>query len=302
MAYGGTSLNYAALEGLDINTLLTGGQEAVEGFRQALENFLPQVKVNQSAGDLVLEVINVLALVFLDAYLIILASGTVLDKKLEAGQVSKVAIRKIFTLVILSLISSLFVTEIEGFLNISVYMTVVMTCLVDKTMLAGTFVGVGIIVFLVTLLACWLLLYIHYIAIAAVSGRCRLIFSLGYVREVLRKNVWRQMLHIAPFIICGFVLPAILQAVAVVFAHNTVALLGIVGASVALEVVIVALMWMYLVPEFFALELSSGIVQKIRDMLNKAMNMQAEKQEDNAEKTDNTEENGNTNQKDDTEE
>jgi hypothetical protein len=297
--YGGVGLNYAALNGIDMEAIVSGKQGAMESFMKAFESFIPSVTVKQTGGDIFLNLVNALLILFLDVYFIVLGSGLIMDKKLQSGQVFKLSLRKIFTVMVISLFSSFIITEIESMLFSSVFVTAAMMHLGNKTMITTAVFVASTFFVLLLLLACWLLLYIHFMAIAAVSGRCRLIVSLGYAREILRKNVWHEMLHIAPFVLGGFMLPKIIQALGIAFSHNTVILLTLIGVSTLMEILFTAHMWMYIIPEFFALELSSGIVQKIRDMMSRMMNMQAN---ENGENADNTEENGNNNDNTDTKE
>ena len=112
-------------------------------------------------------------------------------------------------------------------------------------------------------------------AIAVGSSRCRLIVALGYVKAVLKGNVWRQMISIAPFVILGFIVPVSLQAVGIALSKDPYVLIVLVAISALLELVMFAHMWMHTIPEFFTLEMKSGIQIKIRQLINMAMEKHA---------------------------
>ena len=189
------------------------------------------------------------------------------------------------------MISSWIIYEVESIIYYNIFVIFAATRMSNPLMLYTAVCMLIIFMAGAILLSCWFLMYIHYMAIAIASGRCRFLFALSYVKTVLKGNVWRQMMHISPFIISGFILPVILQAIGIALSNDIYILLVLVAISVLLEIVVFAHMWMHTIPEFFALELNSGIQAKIRQMINKAMNMRS--QNNNQNKNDNNNTNNN---------
>ena len=276
MAYGGEGVDFSALQRVDFNSMLQGNQEAMGEFSEALMESFPQPNTKTTVSDYVLELIDIIGIVFLDAFIIVLGTSLLTEKKLSASDISKEAIKKILPLLILSMISSWIVVQVETWIYSSVFLAF-MAFNSGNYML--TYFAISMLVIFISLailISCWFLLFIHYMAISVASNRCRLIVALGYVKAVLKGNVWRQMFKIAPFIILGFILPVTMQAIGIVLSKNIYVLIILVAISVLLEIVSFAYMWMHTVPEFFTLELQSGIQMKIRQMINNAMHRRME--------------------------
>ena len=95
-------------------------------------------------------------------------------------------------------------------------------------------------------------------------------------------RVWKNIFRIMPFIVGGFIIPLFIQAFAIAFGDKIVFSLVLVFISIIIEMVVFLLMWVYTVPEFFFQERESGIQQKIKEMIEHAMNMRKNQQtEDN---------------------
>lgn len=292
MAYGGVGLDYSALQSIDFNSALQGNTDAMNAFSEALINVFPQPDIKHTFGDYALELIDILLIVFLDAFIIILGTTLMQDKKLPASELFKQALKKVPSVLLLSIVSSWIIYEIESIIYSSIFVTFASFQMSNHVMI---YTAVGMLIMFMAsmiLLSCWFLMYIHYMAIAIASGRCRFMFALGYAKAILKGNVWRQMLHISPFIILGFILPVSLQAIGIALSKDIYVLLVLVAISALLEIVVFAHMWMHTIPEFFALELQSGIQVKIREMINKAMNMHS--QNNNQHETDNNNTENNT--------
>ncbi len=288
MAYGGVGLDYSALQSVDLNSALQGNAEAMNAFSEALLKILPSTTVKMTFGDYVLELIDILLIVFLDAFIIILGTSLMKDKKLPTNVLFKEALKKVPALILLSMLSSFVVYEVESIIYYSIFVTFASAQLSNPIMLYTAVLMLIVFIAGAILLSCWFLMYIHYMAIAIASGRCRFLFALGYVKAVLKGNVWRQMLHISPFIILGFILPVALQAVGIALSKDVYVLLVLVAISALLEIVVFAHMWMHTIPEFFTLELNSGIQTKIREMINRAMNMRSQNNNNNENDNNNT--------------
>ncbi len=285
VSYGGLGLDYSKITSVDINSALQGNMEAIDAFSSGLINMLPQSAAKQTFSDFLLKLINILIIVFLDAFIIVMGYSLMQDKKLPTNQMFKQALQKMPSILIISMFSSWLIYEIESIIYSGIFVTFAFFKTANPILMyVSAFMLINSLAFAI-LLSCWFLLYIRYMAIAVASSRCRLIFALGYAKSVLKGNVWRQMLHIAPFIILGFVLPVSLQAVAIALSKDIYIMLVLVAISALLQVVAFAHMWMYTIPEFFTLELHSGIQQKIREAFNRAMNINNNKQDKNENNT-----------------
>ena len=275
MAYSGESIDYSQMQNVDFNSVLQGNQDAIVNFYDQLTEGFPQPNTESSFTDYVLDFINILAIVFLDAFLIILGTSLLNEKNLSASIISKEAFKKLPSLIILSIISSWITIRLEGMIYTGVFFAFVAFNMGNPL---ATYMAISTIVFmfsLVLLISCWFLLFVRYAAIAVASSRCRLIVALGYTRAILKGNVWRQMFRIAPFIIIGFILPVSLQAIGIALSDYPYILIALVALSVIMEMLGFAYMWMQTIPEFFTLELNSGIQIKIRQMINNAMQKRA---------------------------
>lgn len=271
MAYGGEGIDYTQLQSVDFNSVFQGNQEAMTQFSEALLESFPQPSTKASFADYILEFIDIIAIVFLDAFVIILGVSLLNEKKLSASFISKEAFKKIIPLLLLSMVSSWIVVQVEGWIYSSIFFVFVSFNMKNPIITYSAITMLVVFFALAILISCWFLMFIHYMAIAVAAARCRLIVALGYVKAVLKGNVWRQMMHISPFIILGFILPVSLQAVGIALSKDPYILIVLVAISALLEIVAFAHMWMHTIPEFFTLELQSGIQMKIRQMIKNAM-------------------------------
>ena len=92
MAYGGEGLDYTQLQSVDFNSVLAGNQEAMSEFSEALSQSFPEPSTKTGVADYVLEFIDIIAIVFLDAFIIILGTSLLNEKKLSASLISKLTI------------------------------------------------------------------------------------------------------------------------------------------------------------------------------------------------------------------
>ncbi len=296
MAYGGEGLDYSMLNQIDFNSALQGNKEALNDFSNALLEAFPQPNTKMYTSDYILELICILLIVFLDAFIVILGASLLTEKKLSASLISKEAFKKVPAILILSIFSSWVILEVESIIYSSIFTTFAAFSMGNPILMYTAITMLVIFYAFAILLSCWFILFIHYMAIAVASSRCRFIVALGYVKAVLKGKVWRQMIRIAPFIILGFILPVSLQAVGIALSKDPYILIVLVAISALLEIVFFAHMWMHTIPEFFTLEIQSGIQMKIRQMINDAMQMKAkannnQENENNKENEENKEEN-----------
>ncbi len=281
VVYGGTGINYSALDGINITEIISGGEEAYTEFQEALMKVFPDVNYKQSFGDVVLDILNVLMIVFLDAYFVLLSVNMIFEKKYPDSVLFKEALKRIPAVLFISILASFFIYEIEGIVYSGVFMVLSSLYIGSGMFVVASAVSAMFILGICLIISCWLLLIVRYCAISTISGRCKAFLALGYTREVLKGRTWRQMFRIMPFVIVGFILPFIIQSVAIAFAYNTVISVGLVAISTLLQMTVFSLMWIYTVPEFFNNEKESGIQEKIQEMLAKAMNMgKTEEKED----------------------
>lgn len=296
MAYGGEGIDYTQLQNVDFNSVFQGNQEAMTQFSEALLEGLPEPSTKTGVSDYILELVDILAIVFLDAFIIILGVNLLNEKKVSVNSISKEALKKILPLLLLSMFSSWVVIQVEGWIYSSIFFAFMAFNLGNPLITYSAITMLVVFFALAILISCWFLMFIHYMAIAVASARCRLIVALGYAKAVLKGNVWRQMFRIAPFIILGFILPVSLQAVGIALSKDPYILIVLVAMSALLEIVAFAHMWMHTIPEFFTLELQSGIQMKIRQMIKNAMENRAnvnnkKENEDTKKEDENKEEN-----------
>lgn len=280
--YGGIGMNYSALDGFNFESLLTGSNEAVAEFQETLYKIIPESSYEQSFADVILDLINSGLIFILDAFIIILTARIIFEKNASNSLVLKSALKKLPTMIIISIFASWIIFEVQSVIYSSVFMFLASLKLSNEVFIYTSVVSTVILTCLLILLATWILLFIRYMAIAAVSGRCRFMLALGYAREILRGKVWKTMFRIMPFIVLGFIIPSFFKAFAIAYGNNVTLSIILVAVSTIVEMAVFTLMWIYTVPEFFNNEKESGIQQKIQEMIERAMNMRKNQQtEDN---------------------
>ncbi len=280
--YGGIGMNYSALDGFNFESLLTGSNEAVAEFQETLYKIIPESSYEQSFADVILDLINSGLIFILDAFIIILAARIIFEKNASNSLVLKSALKKLPTMIIISIFASWIIFEVQSVIYSSVFMFLASLKLSNEVFIYTSVVSTVILTCLLILLATWILLFIRYMAIAAVSGRCRFMLALGYAREILKGKVWKTMFRIMPFIVLGFIIPSFFKAFAIAYGNNVTLSIILVAVSTIVEMAVFTLMWIYTVPEFFNNEKESGIQQKIQEMIERTMNMRKNQQtEDN---------------------
>lgn len=280
--YGGTGLDFSKVGEVNMEDLLQGGNE----LQTSIYSALPSATYEPTLADSFLDILSSLMIYVLDAYVIILAVGVLFDRRGEGTLMLKGAIRKTFIMIIISMLASWAVYQVQSMLASTVFVFLIALNLSNRVFIMSTLIVALIFIALSMLLSCWVLLYIRHMTIATVSGRCRFLVSLSYAREILRGRVWKSMFKIAPFIAGGIIIPFLMQAFAVAFGTNVVLSITLAAISTVIQLFAFILMWIHTVPEFFDYEAKSGIQQKIRDMMERAMNMRKNQQ---------TEDNNNTN-------
>ncbi len=282
VVYGGTGLNYSAVENIDFNSMLTGSSDAVMKFQEALYKIFPETDYKQSLGDGFLDILSTLMIIVFDAFVILLASGFVFEKENGATAILKASLRKIPAMLFFSILASWVVLEVQSIIYSSVFMLFASLKTANPLFMYSSIASMLMLTVGAIFLSTWVLLFVRYMAISYVSGRCRFMLAFGYTREVLKGSVWKTMFKIMPFIISGFILPLFIQATAIAFGYRIKFALCLVLLSVIIELFVFMLMWIYTVPEFFHQEKVSGIQKKIHDMIMQAMNMRKNEQtEDN---------------------
>lgn len=272
--YGGSGIDFSKIANADFTNVLEDNGDITE----AIYSAVPQSNYKPTAADNFLDILSSVLIYVLDAYVILLATGLIFEKNNPDSSVLKASIKKIIIMIIVSLLASWVVMQVQSMVASTVYVVLMALNIQNRIFIMSSVIVSLIFLFLAVLLASWLLLYIRHMTIATVSGRCRFLISLSYAREILKGRVWKSMFRIMPFIIGGLIVPFMMQAFAVAFANNITLLIALVAVSTVLQLTVFMLMWIYTVPEFFECEIKSGIQQKIRDMIEKAMNMRKNQQ------------------------
>ena len=280
--YGGAGLNYSAIENIDFNSMLIGGSDAVLNFQEAMYKIFPETDYEQSFGDVVLDLISTLLIIIFDAFVSLLAIGFVFEKENNSTEIFKAALKKFPAMLFFSILASWIVLEVQSIVCSSAFMFFASLKMANPLFIYSSGASMLMLTIGGIFLSTWILLFVRYMAISYVSGRCRFMLAFGYAREVLRGRVWKNMFKIMPFIILGFILPLFMQATAIAFGYKTMFSICLVILSVIIEMFVFMLLWIYTVPDFFNQEKISGIQQKIHDMIMQAMNMRKNQQtEDN---------------------
>ena len=282
VVYGGTGINYSVLDGIDFNEIFMGNKEAITEFQDNLIKVLPDVNYEQSFGDVLLDVINMLLIVFLDAYFILVAMNLIFEKNYPDSVIFKEAFRRLPAVLFISILASFFIYEIEGIACSGIFTILSSIYIGNEAFVGASVASVAFLTVISLIISTWLLIIVRYCAIATVSGRCKAFLALGYTREILKRRNWRQMFKIMPFVLVGFILPFAIKAFAMAYADNVTLSVTLIAFSTLLQMSIFAFLWIFTVPEFFNNEKESGIQEKIQEMISKAMNMaKTEEKEDN---------------------
>ena len=280
--YGGTGLNYSAVENIDFDSMLTGSTDAVMQFQEAMYNILPETDYKQSFGDVFLDIISTLAIIVFDAFVTLFAVNFIFEKENKSSEVFNASLKNIPAMLFFSILASWIILEVQSIVASSVFMFFASLKTVNLLFIYSSVASMLMLTVCGIFLATWILLFVRYMTISYVSGRCRFMLAFGYAREVLRGRIWKNMFKIMPFIISGFILPVFMQSVAIAFGYKLMFSIGLVLISVVIEMLVFMLWWIYTVPEFFYQEKVSGIQKKIHDMIMQAMNMRKNQQtEDN---------------------
>lgn len=285
--YGGEGLNYSHLASFDFESLLTGSSEAVVSFQEAMLKVFPDISYEQNFGDVALDFINTLLIIALDAFVIIFATKKLFEKEISNSVLLKESFKKMPAVMFFWILASWIVFEVQNMIYSSVFMFFAAKHLNNAMFIYSSIASMVMLTVGSILLSAWILLYIRYMTVATVSGRCRFILAFGYAKEVLKGKVWRNMFRIMPYIIIGFIFPSFLKAIAISMADNVIFSVSLMAISTLIELIVFWLLWIYTVPEFFNLEKESGIQEKIQDAIMRAMKMR------------NSEENEDTNNEDD---
>lgn len=290
VVYGGAGLNYSVIDGFNLNSMLAGSTDAIMKFQEAMLKVFPDVSYEQSFGDVALDIINTLLIIVFDAFIILKAVSIVFEKEYSTTAILKQSLKKIPVVLFFSIFASWIVYEVQAMIYSSVFMIFVSNRLNSAMFLYTSIISTVMITLLSLLVSVWILLFVRYMTIAAVSGRCRFLVAFGYAKEILKGNTWRTMFRIMPFVLLGFIMPAFLQAIAIAIGDNITVSVALVAISAIIELFGFWLMWIYTIPEFFYFEKHSGIQQKIQEAIERVMEMRNSKENEDTNNEDNEKE------------
>ncbi len=307
-AYNGTVIDYSKMEQINFqNEILSGN---FDGLFKAFDSVITFPDYDETFTDIAFEVINFIVSAFFDAVMIVLAVQLLFDRKFKTGDLVKASVKRIFPAIIFGLFTTWILTEVQSLIFSSVEYIAIFAHLAASgsieslIMLSSAIISSVVQFFIAILISSMGIMLISYMTVPVISGRCRgILIAPQYAFEVLRKNIWRQTFHVMPLVTAGFIVPLVLQIIGVFISSNMPAALIIVGISIVIQCVFNGLLWMLIVPDFFALEEKSGIQAKIKEMMEKAMrdfeNARKSRQQENSE---NSEVADDTEKKDETEE
>ena len=273
--YDGFTVDYNALSAL--SNIDFSDKDVTAKLMEVIEGIVPAVAQETSFGDEVLSAINMLITLFLDAFLITLGVQLAFNKKYDLMQLSKQAIPKMVPILIINLIISYAIYELQQLIYVSVVLLFSSVSMGEPIFIYSMITMAVSYVALALFVGGFITLFYSYMAITVVSSRARAILAFGYSREILKGKTFKQFFHILPFVAGGFILPMILQAVAI-GCNNTVLGIILTAINVILQIGITGLLWFYLIPDYFELEKNSGVQEKLRKMFEQAVQMQFDKE------------------------
>ncbi len=269
--YSDLKVNYDVIDTVDFTRVFEGDMTAVQTFFDSVTKVFDMAEVKTTAADVVFEIINFVLGAFADAFIIALGISLVQNRKIKTGDTAKLAFKNIAGVMFFNILAYWVLSEAQSLVMSGLMTTAVFLHVRNASMLIASVISLVIEAGLAMLLACWAMLFIYYMMVTSVVGRSRAMLVLGYSREILRKKVFRQMLHISPFIVGSFLIPTLMQGIALLFVQGLVPAIIVAALSIILEVVFNMLIWMYIIPDYFILEAECGIQDKLRDIIEKAM-------------------------------
>ncbi|MBR2860770.1 MAG: hypothetical protein IKB86_02930 [Clostridia bacterium] len=274
--YDGFAVDYNSLTQLDVLNFDFSDKEAVNKLMEALQGIVPQSTQSTSLGDEVLAAINMLLTLFLDAFLVTLGFLIFSKRKYTLAEAAKAAVRKMFPILIVNLFVSWIFYELQNLIYVCAVLIIAAITMKEALFLYSVLATSAFYLLIALFVGGIVTLFYSYIILTVVSSRTRGILAFGYSREILKGKVFKQTLHIMPFVAVSVVLPMALQAVGIA-GNNTKLGLILTAVSVIIQIVGNSLLWFYLLPDYFELEKTSGIQEKLRKMFEQAAKMQAER-------------------------
>ncbi len=269
-------VDYNSLTQLNVLDFDFSDKEAVNKLMEALQGIVPQSTQSTSLGDEVLAAINMLLTLFLDAFLVTLGFLIFSKRKYTLTEAAKVAVRKMFPILIVNLFVSWIFYELQNLIYVCAVLIIAAITMKEALFLYSVLTTSAFYLLIALFVGGIVTLFYSYIILTLVSSRTRGILAFGYCREILKGKVFKQTLHIMPFVAVSVVLPMVLQAVGIA-GNNTKLGLILTAVSVIIQLVGNSLLWFYLLPDYFELEQTSGIQEKLRKMFEQAAKMQAER-------------------------
>lgn len=288
--------DYSAFENftLDAETVLNA--DKITEMYGTLEKALDGPEYESDGIDLTFSIISYVISIVADAFFILFAASTYLKEDNSTGKVLKTAVGRLWPIIIFGMLSSWVLIEAEGIISNSITIAVLSFSMPDKIVFLSSVASAIVLISAVCFALCFVMAYIYNMSASAVCGRTNTLLSFGYVREILNGKKFRTMIHIMPFIILNTVIPFILQGVAVTLTSNIIVAVIIFAIGTVAQVTLNAYTWFYVVPDFFELEQTSGIQNKIRDMMERIRNGEFKNKgnrEDNPNSNDNQDNNSN---------
>ena len=271
--YDGTAVDFTPLDELTgkFNIFsLTTSMEQLEQLTDAMQKVFPQSTYRVHGYDYALIVLEFLIRVAADI-LVVLIGVKVLEKQKTSEGLGLAVLRRFIPVLFIKLFADWFA---------SLGNDLILNALLNVAMMAHfkDLFGLWVMLFslmtaaaLAMLVLCWGMLFVYYAAFSVCFGRCRLLVSLSYAREILRGRVFKNMLHIAPFVAVGFLVPSVLQFLAMLDMRRPVPGLLLIALAVILQTAASLLLWLFLLKDYFELENVSGIREKIRQMMEEAI-------------------------------
>lgn len=271
--YDGAAVDFTPLDELagKFNIFsLTSSTEQLEQLMEAMQKVLPQTTYRVHFYDQALVVLEFLIRVVADILVVAIGTGA-LDKKKTTDVLGLTVLRRIVPVLIIKLFADWFASLGNDLMLNALFNVAMMAHFKD---LFGLWVmGISLVTAaaLSLLVLCWGLLFVYYAVLSVCFGRCRLLVSLSYAREILRDRVFKNMLHIAPFVAVGFLVPSLLQFLAMLDMRQPLPGLLLIALAVILQMAASLFLWLFLLKDYFELESVSGIREKIRQMMEQAM-------------------------------
>ena len=268
--YGGFAIRYDLLDEQTLNEALLKGD--ISGAAEQFARMFPDTSGGEmTATDTALEVVFYLLSLALDLGVLYIGLSTFNGVSPAEKYKKRWFMHAALQLILISLFMKWVISRGQA---------MVMPMVLQTAALAHFSAFFGLTAILTTIFSCaaalffvvWLMLFLQVMAILCVSGRTRVLMSFGYAREILRGRIWREMLHLLPFTLLSFLIPALMQALAMLTMSTPALGLTLAGVSLVLEAAAGMMTWLFLIPDVFWMERQSGIREKIRAAMKEREN------------------------------